>query len=496
MKYFYIYLRACLALIALICITGATETLAQSAQRYNSPTLDPPAKANPPRPWAEAAEKNLPPGEPGKDFTPAVVPNGAVAEYKIVDGVKVFHLVAEPIEWEVAEGLKIKTWGYNGMVPGPMLELAEGDRVRIYVTNNLPAPSSVHWHGVLLPCGMDGVSGLTQPAIKPGETFRYEFIFPDSGTFMYHPHFDSMTQEGMGMTGMIVVHERQPDKSKRPDRDFAIMLHEWRIEAGASRPDPNEMTDFNVLTMNGKAMPDTEPLLAGLGDRVWIRYGNLSAMDHHPIHLHGYAFKVIGSDGGWAEDKSKLLPETTVLVQVGSAKVIEFVADNPGDWLFHCHMTHHTMTQMGHEFPNMVGVDTEGLDEKVRKVVPGYMSMGTTGMQDMTRGHMPLPDNSIPMRGLKAQFGQTVLGSMANVLRVRENLENYESSEPYKFPKGTVARNATAEELKQDGIKVPEISEETMKLHRRGQMMKGHGDMDSMKDSENPEENMKHGEMN
>jgi manganese oxidase len=429
---------------------------------------------SPPVPWAEAARKALPPGEPEKDYAPAIVPNGFKAEYRVVNGVKIFHLVAEPIQWEVAQGLKIKTWGYNGTVPGPMIELAEGDRVRIYVTNHLPAPTSVHWHGVLLPCGMDGVSGLTQKAIEPGETFRYEFIFPDPGTFMYHPHFDSMTQEGMGLTGMILVHERQPEKSKRPDRDFSIMLHEWRIDAGASRPNPNEMTDFNVLTMNGKAMPATEPLLAKLGDRVWIRFGNLSAMDHHPIHLHGYAFKIIGTDGGWAEDKSKLLPETTVLVQVGSAKVIEFVADNPGDWLFHCHMTHHTMTQMGHKFPNMVGMDTRGLDEKIRKLITGYMTMGTTGMRDMTKTGMPLPHNSIPMLGYEGQFGQTVMGSMANILRVRESLDSDENREPYRFPKGTVAREATPEELKADGINILPMPEESRQLHKQGGKMHDH----------------------
>ena len=301
---------------------------------YESPTLRPAEHADPPRPWAKASQKPLAPGEAGRDYTTAVCPNGTKADYTIVRGVKVFHLVVEPIVWDVADGLTITTWGYNGSVPGPLIELAAGDRVRIYVTNHLPAPTSVHWHGVLLPCGMDGVSGLIQEAIQPGETFRYEFIFPDAGTFMYHPHFDSMTQEGMGLTGMIVVHERQPDRKKRPDRDFVIMLHEWRIDAGASRPNPNEMTDFNVLTMNGKAMPSTEPLVAKLGDLVWIRFGNLSAMDHHPIRLHGYAFKIIGTDGGWAEDKSKLLPETTVLVQVGSAKVVEFVADNPGGLAF------------------------------------------------------------------------------------------------------------------------------------------------------------------
>jgi hypothetical protein len=404
-------------------------------------------------PWAAAERDQLLPGEEEKDYTPVVVPNGHKAESKVIDGVRVFHLTAAPVTQEIAPGLTVDTWGYNGSVPGPVLELTEGEKVRIYVTSHLPAKTSVHWHGLLLPCGMDGVSGLTQPAIKPGETFVYEFYFPDAGTFMYHPHFDSMTQEGLGLTGMIVVHERLPEK-ERPDRDFSIMLHEWSVEVDTRRPNVNEMTDFNVLTMNGKVMPATEPLVAALGDKVWIRYGNLSAMDHHPIHLHGYAFKVIGSDGGWVEDRSSLLPETTVLVPVGSAKVIEFVADNPGDWLFHCHMTHHTMNQMGHDFPNMVGVDAAGIDEEIRDLIPGYMTMGTAGMMDMTRTGMPLPENSIPMMGGKFQFGQTVLGGMANILRVREGLQSYDDPGPYRFPDGTVAAKATAEQMKRDGIVV------------------------------------------
>ncbi|MCA9437323.1 MAG: multicopper oxidase domain-containing protein, partial [Candidatus Omnitrophica bacterium] len=148
-------------------------------------------------PWSYWEENPQPPGERGKDYTPVYTPNGETLSWKVVDGVKVFHLVAEPVREEVVEGLTIDTWGYNGGTPGPTIEVVQGDRVRIYVTNNLPAETSVHWHGIILPCGMDGVSGLTQPSIKPGETFRYEFIFPDAGTFMYHPHFDSMTQEGM-----------------------------------------------------------------------------------------------------------------------------------------------------------------------------------------------------------------------------------------------------------------------------------------------------------
>src|SRR5882762_9106758 len=215
-----------------------------------------------------------PPGEPGKDYTPVVTPNGSTLPYKVVDGVKVFHLIAEEIDHEFAPGLKAKCWGYNGRTPGPTIEVVEGDRVRIYVTNRLPEPTSVHWHGILLPNGMDGVSGLNQKAIKPGETFKYEFTLRQHGTHMYHPHFYEMVQIGLGMMGLFVIHPRNP-QGPRPNRDFAIMLSEWRIDPGTSRPVPQEMTDFNLFTMNSKAFPATAPLVAKLGDRVKIRVANL-----------------------------------------------------------------------------------------------------------------------------------------------------------------------------------------------------------------------------
>ncbi len=191
-----------------------------------------PSRDNSPQPQAP-----LPPGEPGRDYTPCVVPNGWTLPHKIVAGVKVFHLVAEEVYHEFAPGLRAHCWGYNGSVHGPLIEAVEGDRVRIFVTNKIAPPTSVHWHGVLLPSGMDGVGGLSQKAIRNGETFMYEFTLNQHGTLMYHAHHDEMTQMGMGMTGMIVIHPRNP-KGPRADRDFVLMLHEWAIEVGVERPDP------------------------------------------------------------------------------------------------------------------------------------------------------------------------------------------------------------------------------------------------------------------
>ncbi|XYH94676.1 multicopper oxidase family protein [Sorangium sp. So ce1128] len=395
-----------------------------------------------------------PPGQPGKDYTPVITPNGAALPFKIVNGVKVFHLTAEEVDHEFAPGLRAKCWGYNGRVHGPTIEAVEGDRVRIYVTNKLIAPTTIHWHGVFLPSGMDGVGGLSQRIIMPKETFKYEWTFRQHGTFMYHSHHDEMTQMALGLMGMIVVHPRRPSADYRVQRDFAMLLSEWAIPAGAKRPDPNEMSDFNVLTINAKAFPGTAPLVCKKGDRVRLRFGNLSATDHHPIHLHGHFFKLVATDGGPVPVAGQW-PETTVLVPVGSTRDVEFIADAPGDWSLHCHMTHHVMNQMGHNFPNMVGVQTGTLDRKVRKLVPGYMTMGQDGMGEMADMKMPVPSNSIPMSGGPGPFGSITMGGMFTIVKVRENLKSYDEDPGwYDNPPGTVADKASAEDLARDGINV------------------------------------------
>jgi len=407
--------------------------------------------ATPHAPSTRGDDDPLPPGMPGEHYTPVVAPNAKTLPWKIVNGVKVYHLIAEPVEHEFAPGLRASCWGYNGAIHGPVIEAVEGDRVRIYVTNRLPAPTSVHWHGVLLPSGMDGVAGLNQRAIRPGETFKYEFTLRQHGTQMYHAHHDEMTQIGLGTTGLFVIHPRQrPDPPI--DRDFAIMLHEWRIDVGTSRPNPNEMTDFNVLTFNGRAFPGTAPLVAKAGQRVRIRIGNVNAMDHHPIHLHGHTFKIVETDGGQIPESAQW-PETTVLVAVGQTRTVELVAI-PGDWALHCHMTHHVMNQMGHQFPNMIGVDPGTIDGKVRQLLPGYMTMGQDGMGDMAEMGMPVPENSIPMVGGQGPFDYITMGGMFTILKVREALSSYDDPGWYDNPPGTVASKASPDELRADGITV------------------------------------------
>jgi FtsP/CotA-like multicopper oxidase with cupredoxin domain len=387
----------------------------------------------------------------GRGYTPVVVPNGARLPFRIVGGAKVFHLVAEEVDHEIAPGLRVKCWGYNGRVHGPLIEAVEGDRVRIYVTNRLAAATTVHWHGMLVPNGMDGVGGLTQKAIQQGETFKYEFTLRSPGTYMYHSHHDEMTQIALGMTGIFVVHPRHPRRVV--DRDFALMLHEWRIDPGASRPNPNEMVEFNVLTMNARAFPGTAPLVVRRGQRVRIRLCNLSPMDHHPIHLHGHHFQVTETDGGEVPESARR-PETTVLVPTGSTRTLELVADQPGDWAFHCHMTHHVMNQMGHGVPNMIGVDPGPLDEHVRKVLPGYMTMGQAGMGDMGDMGMTVPKNSIPMLGGRGKHDIITMGGMFTILKVRDHLKSYADPGWYDAPRGTTSSEAGEADLRRDHINV------------------------------------------
>ena len=349
--------------------------------------------------------------------------NGKSLPWSMVGGVKEFHLTAGEFEHEFAPGCKAKCWGYNGTTPGPTIEAVEGDRVRILVTNNLPEPTSVHWHGILLPNGMDGVSGLNQAEIGPGETWAYEFTLRQHGTHMYHPHADEMTQMAFGMMGLFIIHPRDTEEPT-VDRDFAFLLHNWALHPGTYRPDPSIMTEFDLWTFNSKVYPAIDSLIVRLGERVRIRIGNLS-MVNHPIHLHGHRFWITGSDGGrWP--RSLWRPEVTEIVGVGQTRDIEFVADNPGDWALHCHMSHHTMNAMGHGIANTVGVDQSGVEDRIRAQLPGFMAMGQNGMYEhevhAAMGHMKGPENTLPMTVGQGPFGPIGMGGMFTVVKIREHL--------------------------------------------------------------------------
>lgn len=420
--------------VAAAALSSATATTAQAATSL-------PGAARP-------MTSSSPPA--GRTWTP----NGVTLDKKMSRGAQVMHLVAEEIDHEFAPGLKAKCWGYNGRTVGPTIEVTEGDVVRIYVTNKLPEPTSVHWHGLVLPNGMDGVAGLTQRPILPGETFKYEFRCEIPGTYMYHPHYDEMTQMAMGMMGMLIV---LPKRDPRPvHSDVVMMLSEWSIPIGGSRPNPIAMAGFNVLTINSKAFPATAPIVVPRGAKVRFRIGNLSAMDHHAMHLHAFPFTVVATDGGEVPASARF-PEVTTLVATGSTKTMEFTASLDGDWAFHCHMTHHGMNQMGHGIPSLIGAELGQVRAQLAKHHPSVMLMGEAGMGGMADMHAmggwKFPVNSIPMLGGKGPFSVIEMGGMFTIIKVRP--PGQLDDEWYAHPKGTVADTADARDLAADGIVLP-----------------------------------------
>jgi manganese oxidase len=410
---------------------GATLLGAASVSRVGAASLPEAATQS------SATMQPPPPPPNGRPFNPIVTLNGWSLPWRMKDGVKEFHLVAEPVVREIAPGMKARLWGYNGQSPGPTIEAVEGDRVRLFVTNKLPEVTSVHWHGILLPSGMDGVTGLSQPPIAVGKTFVYEFVLQRSGTFMYHPHADEMTQMAMGMMGLFIVHPKDA-RQLRVDRDYGFILNAYDVEPGAATPRVNTMLDFNLWTWNSRAFPGIDPIVARTGERVRIRVGNLT-MTNHPIHMHGPHFEVTGTDGGWVP-KSARWPEVTTDIGVGQMRAFEFDA-LAGDWAIHCHKSHHTMNAMGHAVPTMIGVDHREVAQKIAKLVPDYMVMGDKGMHDMAEMQMPLPDNTLPMMTGTGPFGPIGMGGMFSVVKVRDDLQrgDWRDPGPYRHPAGTVA---------------------------------------------------------
>lgn len=267
--------------------------------------------------------------------------------YHMMDGVKMFHLVAEPVEVEFCDKTPCKrvvTWGYNGSSPGPTIEAVEGDVVRIVFTNNLPMPTAVHWHGLELPNAMDGGGMHTQKLVQPGETFTYEFTLEQTGTFMYHSGHMQALQAGMGQGGFFIAHPKAHEDPAPVDKDYAFMLQIWSIPPYDSLPDTMSM-NFNWFTMNGKAAPAIPHMTAKPGERIRVRLANLSMMSH-PIHLHGHTFWIVETGAG-RNPKSTHIKTNTVSVNAGETMTIEFEASKwPGPWLFHCHFLHHITNDM------------------------------------------------------------------------------------------------------------------------------------------------------
>lgn len=260
-------------------------------------------------------------------------------EPTVIDGVKVFTLTAEAVQWPIMQAVTVTAWTYNGMVPGPLLRVTEGDNVRIVVVNNLPEATSVHWHGILVPNDIDGVPPMTQAAIEPGETFTYAFEAKPAGSFMYHSHVATDQQILLGLYAPFIIDPRVPE-ADAPDVDVTMMLSEWRVVDGMTYPAmPLAGMEPNYFTINGKAFPDTEPINVKVGDKVRIRFMGIGQFSH-PMHLHGMPFKVVATDGYPVPEGARLTKDT-ILVSPGERYDIEFTATTAGQWMLHCHIPHH-----------------------------------------------------------------------------------------------------------------------------------------------------------
>ncbi|MBP3912182.1 MAG: multicopper oxidase domain-containing protein [Zhenhengia sp.] len=267
--------------------------------------------------------------------------------YTYDEGIKYFTLIAEEIVWELVDGIFVKAWGYNGSTPGPTIRVFPGDRVCIRVINHLPERTSVHWHGLEVPNIMDGVPPIEpSPYIEPGEYFDYTFTINNPpGTYMYHSHVNVSIQDNAGLLGGLIVEDPRMQNRKKY-KDYLCLLQEWAIGAlpwGDLTKGTYDLTfvkpEFNFFTINGKCYPDTKPLPVEYGDTVRVRFGNIQ-MHHHPMHLHGHQFRVVGADG-FPIARDTQIYKNTILVASGETWDIRFLANNEGIWPFHCHMPHH-----------------------------------------------------------------------------------------------------------------------------------------------------------
>src|SRR6185436_1062011 len=246
---------------------------------------------------------------------------------KMEKGVKVYEITATQIRWETAPGQTVEAWAYNEQVPGPQIRVKEGDRVRVVLKNELTESTVIHFHGVELPIAMDGVPFITQPPVKPGESFTYEFVAPNPGSHMYHSHHNAAAQVSMGLLGAFIIEPLQPRAIEKVDQDHVLVLNDGS----------------HGYTLNGKSFPATEPIVAKLGQKIRIRYMN-EGMMIHPMHLHGMHMTVIDKDG-WAQPAPWKCD--TLNIAPGERWDVIVNCNNPGTWAFHCHILPHAESQHG-----------------------------------------------------------------------------------------------------------------------------------------------------
>lgn len=260
---------------------------------------------------------------------------------KLENGVKVFNLDVSLIKWNILPGTQVAAYAFNRQVPGPRIQITEGDRVRIVVKNNLPEGTSVHWHGLIVPNDMDGPADVTQKPIAPGASYTYEFTVRQPGTYFYHSHKDPDRQQTLGMYGALIVDPKNKSNTPTYDKDFVIQLQEWTFKEGYTFPSmPMEGLLPNFFTINGKAYPSTETINVKVGQKIRFRFIGSNNSFIHPMHIHGGPFKIIETDGNPVPIAAQIEKDT---VNVGSGERYDVIwpAREKGKWLLHCHIAHH-----------------------------------------------------------------------------------------------------------------------------------------------------------
>ena len=260
-------------------------------------------------------------------------------EPKLVDGVKEFELTTSVLKWSILPDVQVGAYAYNSQVPGPQIRVTVGDKIRVRVKNDLPDPTSVHWHGLVIPNAQDGAADVTQPPIKPGETFTYEYTVPQTpGTFFYHTHVAPDRQQALGLYGAFIIDDAAAQRDYT--QEYIVELGEWRVMDGKTFP-AMEFDGMlpNFFTINGKSYPATEMIKAKVGDRIQFRFIG-SGQFIHPMHIHGGPFEIVATDGNPVPESARLKKDT-VLVGPGERYDVVWTAREPGKWLLHCHINHH-----------------------------------------------------------------------------------------------------------------------------------------------------------
>jgi manganese oxidase len=261
---------------------------------------------------------------------------------RIENGVKVFDLTAAPIRWTILPGVTVNAYAYNGEVPGPRLHIRQGDRVRINLSNKLPEATTIHWHGLILPNGMDGPAEITQAPVKSGGTFTYEFAATQHGTYFYHPHAKPDRTQALGLYGALIIDPANPADEAPADHEYVIQLQEWLMREGLTYPAmPMDGMQPNYFTINGKAYPATETIPMKLGETLKVRFIGTNNGFIHPMHIHGGPFEVVARDGETIPASARFSADT-VNVGPGQRYDVVWKARERGKWLIHCHIPHHT----------------------------------------------------------------------------------------------------------------------------------------------------------